>query len=136
MNILRELVRKLDVSKDRTPTERIFYNRDLAKIGDAILNYVNTLVVSAGYVPKSSKVTNKMLREVVNKSGLRKDIRKRQTARALGNVVEAIIAYLILNEILTEEQIIEFVTEKGSFEEALVYILKNFYRDKGLGKLS
>lgn len=127
MNILRELVKKLDVSKDRTPAERIFYNRDLAKIGDAILNYINTLMVSAGYISESSKITNKMLREVVNKSGLRKNIKKRQTARALGNVVEAIVAYLVLNEILTEEQIVELIIEKGSFEEALIYILKNFF---------
>ncbi|MGB9758604.1 MAG: ribonuclease III family protein [Thermoproteota archaeon] len=127
MNILRELVKKLDVSKDKTPKERIFYNRDLAKIGDAILNYINTLVVSAGYISESNKITNKMLREVVNESGLRKTIKKRQTARALGNVVEAIVAYLVINEILTEEQIIELVVEKGSFKEALIYILKSFY---------
>jgi hypothetical protein len=127
MNILRELVKKLDVSKDKTPKERIFYNRDLAKIGDAILNYINVLVVSAGYVSESNKITNKMLREVVNKSGLRRNIKKRQTARALGNVVEAIVAYLVINEILTEEQIIELVIEKGSFEKALIYILRGFY---------
>ncbi|MBO3758099.1 MAG: ribonuclease III family protein [Thermoproteota archaeon] len=134
MNILKELVRKLDVSKDKTSAERVLYNRDLAKIGDAILNYVNTLVVSAGYVPKSNKVTNKMLREVVNRSGLRKNIRKRQTARALGNIAEAIVAYLVLNEVLTEEQMVELIVEKGSFEEALIYIFRNLFVEIGTQK--
>jgi hypothetical protein len=126
MKILKELVEILDVRESETPSERVFYSRDLAKIGDAMLNYINVLITSAGYLSKSSKITNKMLREAVNKSGLRKKVKKRQTARDLGNIVEAIVAYLVLNELLTEDQIVEMVIEKRSFEEALASILKTF----------
>jgi len=124
VELFSEIVKRLGVEKGKVDFESVAYDKRLAKLGDAFLNYMNVLAVVAGYLPKDSKVTNKLLRSILNDSELRKLTRRRQNARELGNIVEALVAFTVLNSIVSEEEILAKISRERNFAKVIADILK------------
>jgi len=94
-------------------------NKELAKLGDALLGLLNVVGMEAGYLRNSSKVTNEMLRRVSIRTGLRTILPKRVSKRDLGNAVEAAVAYwLVVGDLSWSGIVQEFKNGRG-LEDAL-----------------
>jgi len=100
--------------------KEIAENKDLAKLGDALLGLLNVVGMEAGYLRGKSRVTNEMLRKVSTRTGLRSGLRKRLGKRALGNAVEAAVAYWFVRGDLSWAGFLEELKNRAELEEALV----------------
>jgi len=99
--------------------KEVVENKELAKLGDALLGLLNVIGMEAGYLTNSSKVTNEMLRRVSVRTGLRVLLPKRMGKRDLGNAVEAAVAYwLVVGDLSWGGIVQEFKNGRG-LEDAL-----------------
>jgi len=94
-------------------------NKELAKLGDALLGLLNVVGMEAGYLRNSSKVTNEMLRRVSIRTGLRTLLPKRVGKRDLGNAVEAAVAYWLVAGDLSWNGIVQEFKNGRGLEDAL-----------------
>lgn len=95
-------------------------SKELAKLGDALLGLMNVLGMEAGYLANESKVTNKLLKRVSVRTGIRSLLPKRMDRRHIGNAVEAAVAYWLVAGDLSWDGILQQLKEGRGLEDALV----------------
>ncbi|WXG40698.1 MAG: ribonuclease III family protein [Candidatus Freyarchaeum deiterrae] len=87
------------ITFEHKPIKEILTDKNLAKLGDSIVNLLYSLVKSklAGR-PDGAKMPDSFLAEAFRKAGLRKYVSTRQDAHSLGDAAEALIAYSWLKD--------------------------------------
>jgi hypothetical protein len=102
----------------------ILLDKDLAKLGDAYINFVYSLALSQKLKkPTGAKVDNQTLAEAVKRAGLREKLPRRLDRHTRGNVAEALIAYAWLKQILGLEDCVRFLKEIENPLEAFTELL-------------
>jgi len=97
-------------------------DRGLAKIGDGIVNLTYSIAKSIYLTKKNPnkvfrtglKVSKKILSNALKNANMKSFARSRADAHDLADTVEAIIAYIWLNNQMTLHEIIDFLTENLS----------------------
>lgn len=111
--------RIVDIALSCRNMKEVAVNKELAKLGDALLGLLNVIGMEAGYLTNSSKVTNELLRRVSIRTGVRTLLPRRTDKRDLGNAVEAAVAYwLVIGDLSCSGIIEEFRNGRG-LEDAL-----------------
>ncbi len=106
---------------DLNSQKRIGTDKGLAKIGDGIVNLTYSIAKSIYLTENSSnilrtalKVNKTILSNALKNAGMKNFARNRADAHDLANTVEAIIAYVFLNDKMTLNEIIDFLKENLS----------------------
>ncbi len=109
----------------------IVEDRELAKVGDSLLNLLNVLAKVSGYIPEESKVSNRMLRQVSQKAGLRMLLKKRLKRTEIGNAVEALVAYWYLRGRFSMQDFLKEIKETTGFDSALIELIRRLFEEEG-----
>lgn len=109
----------------------IVEDRELAKVGDSLLNLLNVLAKVSGYIPEESKVSNRMLRQVSQKAGLRMLLKKRLKRTEIGNAVEALVAYWYLRGRFSMQDFLEEIKKTTGFDSALIELIRRLFEEEG-----
>ncbi|MCS7364667.1 MAG: hypothetical protein NDF54_04435 [archaeon GB-1867-035] len=121
---------------------RILLNRDLAKLGDSLVNFIysaaKSRILGRFY---GERVSNKVLSEALCRAGLRGKLPLRSDVHVRGNAAEALIAYAWVNGFLSVDEAIVFLSSNlrisentgrsGEFEAAVnafTGLLKHIWR--------
>ncbi len=110
-----------DLNKDNSSRD-IGTDKGLAKIGDAIVNLVYSVAKSIYLTKKNSnkiqrtgkKVSKDILANALKNANMKDFARTRAGAHDLADTVEGLIAYTWLNNKMTLNEIIDFLTENLS----------------------
>jgi len=98
------------------PLREALMDRDLAKLGDAYLNFTYSLAVSIKTGrPSGLRVSNKVLAEAIRKAGLRGLLPRRLSNHDIGGAGEALTVYGLLKGYITNEEIVQILRD---FEDA------------------
>jgi len=109
----------------------IVEDRELAKVGDSLLNLLNVLAKVSGYIPEESKVSNRMLRQVSQKAGLRMLLKKRLKRTEIGNAVEALVAYWYLRGRFSMQDFLKEIKKTTGFDSALIELIRRLFEEEG-----
>lgn len=124
---------------------RVLLNRDLAKLGDSLVNFIYSAAKSrvlGGFF--GERVSNKVLSEAVHRAGLKLLLPSRSDTHARSNAAEALIAYAWVKGFLSVDEAIDFLSSRlnlsgnigrrgeleaatNAFTELLRYILEVFH---------
>lgn len=106
---------------DLNSQKKIGTDKGLAKIGDGIVNLTYSIAKSIFLTENSSnilrtglKVNKTILSNALKNAGMKNFAKKRADAHDLANTVEAIIAYVFLNDNMTLNEIIDFLKDNLS----------------------
>lgn len=106
---------------DLNTQKSIGTDKGLAKIGDGIVNLAYSIAKSIYLTESSSnvlrtglKVNKTILSNALKNAGMKNYAKNRADAHDLANTVEAIIAYVFLNNKITLNEIIDFLQENLS----------------------
>ena len=106
---------------DLNSQKRIGTDKGLAKIGDGIVNLAYSIAKSIYLTENSSnilrtgiKVNKTILSNALKNAGMKNFAKNRADAHDLANTVEAIIAYVLLNDKMTLNEIIDFLKDNLS----------------------
>ncbi|MHA1594820.1 MAG: ribonuclease III family protein [Candidatus Baldrarchaeia archaeon] len=111
-NFLIKTLFQLRELKTYESIRQVFRDKELASFGDACINFLYSLALS--YVkktPMGGRVPNKVLSEALNRSELRSCVPKRLDSHERGDVVEALIAYALINGIMTFDEVFNILVE-------------------------
>ena len=109
-----------DLNQNRTP-KRIGTDKGLAKIGDGIVNlaysiaksiYLTNNSVSNKISRTGQKVSKQILSNALKNADMKNFARSRADAHDLADTVEAIVAYVWLNEDITLTDIIDYLVKE------------------------
>jgi hypothetical protein len=93
---------------DRSQLKLILADSNLAKLGDAYVNFVFSLGRSrALQEPQGIKVSDRILAEALRRSGLRQELPSRTTRQDCANAVEALLVYGYLNKLVSLEETVD-----------------------------
>ncbi|NHJ31646.1 MAG: hypothetical protein FK732_02175 [Asgard group archaeon] len=82
-------------------------NRDLAKFGDALVNFIYSLAKTKVFdKPVGERVYDKALSEALRKAGLRALMPSSSTAGEVGDGAEALIGHSFLNGLFTMDEMV------------------------------
>lgn len=99
-------------------------NQKLAKLGDAYVNFLYSLVLSKKKgEPTGKKVEGRLLAEAFKKSGLRKLLPSRIDRHKQADAAEALILYAWLHDLLTIEQALRILEKHNDSIEAFSFLL-------------
>jgi len=106
---------------DLNSQKRIGTDKGLAKIGDGIVNLAYSIAKSLYLTENSSnilrtgiKVNKTILSNALKNAGMKNFAKNRADAHDLANTVEAIVAYVLLNDKMTLNDIIDFLKDNLS----------------------
>lgn len=106
---------------DLNSQKRIGTDKGLAKIGDGIVNLAYSIAKSIYLTENSSnilrtgiKVNKTILSNALKNAGMKNFAKNRADAHDLANTVEAIVAYVLLNDKMTLNEIIDFLKDNLS----------------------
>jgi len=106
---------------DLNSQKKIGTDKGLAKIGDGIVNLTYSIAKSIYLTESSStvqrtglKVNKTILSNALKNANMKHFAKNRADAHDLANTVEAIIAYVVLNDNMTLNEIIDFLKDKLS----------------------
>lgn len=89
---------------------KILTNKNLARLGDALINFAYSLAKSRiEGTPTGAKVQDKALAEAIRKTKIKKVLPLRSKEDTLGDAVEALCAYSWLNQTMTIEEMVETI---------------------------
>jgi hypothetical protein len=89
---------------------KILTNKNLARLGDALINFAYSLAKSRiEGIPTGTKVQDKALAEAIRKTKLKKVLPLRSKEDTLGDAVEALCAYIWLNQTMTIEEMVQIL---------------------------
>ncbi len=107
--------------RDLNSQKSIGTDKGLAKIGDGIVNLAYSMAKSIYLTENSSnilrtglKVNKTILSNALKNANMKSFAKKRADAHDLANTVEAIVAYVFLNNNFTLNEIIDFLTKNLS----------------------
>lgn len=110
----------LDFFSSYSSPEEAFLDKDLAKLGDTLVNLIYSLGRSiAQNKPDGAKAPNKVLSESLTSAGLREIASSRVDKHRLGDVTEAIVAYAWLQgeiEIIEAAEILAEALKNTDFD--------------------
>ena len=118
----------------------VFLSKNFSKLGDSIVNVVGSIVKTKldGY-PTGIRVKDRVLSNALKIAGLRKIFPKRLSIGEQGDIVEAIIAYLWLEDKLDINAAVEIIkqeieknVEKNQIKDAP---FEDFLFAKGFAKI-
>ena len=90
--------------------KRILTDKGLAKLGDAYVNFVYSLVLTEiEGKPTGIKVSDRILADAAKKSGLKDLLAKRTRRDDIANAVEALIVYVWREEFMRTEEAIDIL---------------------------
>lgn len=102
----------------------VLLDKNLAKLGDAFVNFVYSLVASTKRgEPTGVKVKSKILAEALKRAGLRSLLPNRIDKHTQADAVEAIMVYSWLQDIISIEECIEILSEDEDPVEAFTNLL-------------
>jgi hypothetical protein len=89
---------------------RILTDKGLAKLGDAYVNFIYSLVLTEiEGKPTGIKVSDRILADAAKKSGLKDLLAKRTRRDDIANAVEALIVYVWREELMKTEEAINIL---------------------------
>jgi hypothetical protein len=107
--------------RDLNSQKSIGTDKGLAKIGDGIVNLAYSIAKSIYLTENSSnilrtglKVNKTILSNALKNANMKNFAKKRADAHDLANTVEAIIAYVFLNNNITLREIVDFLKKNLS----------------------
>jgi hypothetical protein len=90
--------------------KRILTDKGLAKLGDAYVNFIYSLVLTEiEGKPTGIKVSDRILADAAKKSGLKDLLAKRTRRDDVANAVEALIVYVWREELMKTEEAINIL---------------------------
>lgn len=90
--------------------KRILTDKGLAKLGDAYVNFIYSLVLTEiEGKPTGIKVSDRILADAAKKSGLKDLLAKRTRRNDIANAVEALIVYVWREELMKTEEAINIL---------------------------
>lgn len=90
--------------------KRILTDKGLAKLGDAYVNFIYSLVLTEiEGKPTGIKVSDRILADAAKKSGLKDLLAKRTRRDDIANAVEALIVYVWREELMRTEEAINIL---------------------------
>jgi hypothetical protein len=94
------------------PLEKILMNKEVAKLGDAYLNFIYSLARSIrdGRIV-GEKISNRILAEAIRSSGLRSLLPQRLSRREIGGAAEAIITYSVAKGLISTDECLKILEE-------------------------
>jgi len=97
--------------------QSIALDKNLAKLGDNLVNLIYSLALTlVSNCAQGKKVSDKILAKALQDAGLRRYLPKRLTTHDRGDAVEAILAYLWLNNRLDINEAAVFLSKYLSKE--------------------
>jgi len=122
---MAEEIRANQILKKYANLQEIMLDKDLAKLGDAYVNFVYSLALSLRLQrPTGAKVNNQILARAIKNAGLREMLPRRMDRHVQGNAAEALIAYAWLRKSLSLEDCLKFLGEDKNAEEVFANLLK------------
>ena len=107
------------------PLKDTLLDRDLAKLGDAYLNFAYSLAVSLKTGrPCGLRVSNKILADAIKRAGLRSLLPHRLSSHDIGGAGESLTAYALLKGYITTEEIVQALREGEDAVEVFTRIFE------------
>jgi hypothetical protein len=107
----------------------ILIDKDLAKLGDAYVNFIHSLALSRrSQKPMGARMDNQTLANALKNAGLREILPKRIDRHTQGNAAEALIVYAWLNEILSLNEGLNILIESETIDKAYTDLLLEINR--------
>ena len=126
-------VRAEQILRRYADLQEILIDKDLAKLGDAYVNFIFSLALSQRLGrPTGAKVDNRTLAEAIKKAGLRGALPPRTSRHARGNAAEALIAYAWLQGALGLEECLKILMGSENPGEAFTKLLQEIRKRLGL----
>ena len=120
------------ILKRYTHLQEILLDKDLAKLGDAYVNFVFSLALSQRLQrPMGAKVNNQILARAIKSAGLRGVLPRRIDRHAQGNAAEALIVYAWLQKTLSLEDCLKVLRENEDPSEAFAKLLQKIGKRLG-----
>lgn len=120
------------ILKRYTNLQEILLDNDLAKLGDAYVNFVFSLALSQRLQrPMGAKVNNQILARAIKSAGLRGVLPRRIDRHAQGNAAEALIVYAWLQKTLSLEDCLKVLRENEDPSEAFAKLLQKIGKRLG-----
>lgn len=120
------------ILKRYTNLQEILLDKDLAKLGDAYVNFVFSLALSQRLQrPMGARVNNQVLARAIKSAGLRGVLPRRIDRHAQGNAAEALIVYAWLQKTLSLEDCLKVLRENEDPSEAFAKLLQKIGKRLG-----
>ena len=88
----------------------ILQDKDLARLGDAYLNFIFSLAITeVEQQPTGIKVSDRILADAAKKSGLRSLLPNRMDRGSIANAVEAILVFAWLKKLILLEEAVNIL---------------------------
>ncbi len=102
----------------------VLMDQKLAKLGDAYVNFLYSLVLSKkNREPTGTKVKGRLLADAFKKAGLRKLLPSRIDRHKQADAAEALIVYAWIKGLMTMEEGIEILDQNEDNVEAFSFLL-------------
>lgn len=116
---------KRPFSSEKKELGSILADSDLAKLGDAYINFAYSLAASKQMrKPVNVRVPGRVMAEALKQSGLRKHLPNRVSRHDQGDAVEALIVYTWLHGIMSLEECVAELSARADTVEAFTGLLK------------
>jgi hypothetical protein len=100
-------------------------DRQLARLGDAYVNFVYSLALSEKKSqPEGKKVKGSTLAEALRKAELREMLPSRVDKHVLSDAGEALIVYAWLHKLLTLDESVQTLIDNDSLQDGLEQLLR------------
>lgn len=107
-----------------TCLEDVFNDQNLARLGDAYVNFVYSIALSAREGKATgAKVSSHILAQALKRAELRDFLPKRRDRHALGDAAEALVAYAYLYGAISIEESVEALLSADNTVEAFANLL-------------
>jgi hypothetical protein len=102
----------------------VLTDQKLAKLGDAYVNFLYSLVLSKKKgEPAGTRVKGRLLADAFKKAGLRKFLPSRIDRHKQADAAEALIVYAWIRDLMTIEEGVKILEETGDEVEAFSFLL-------------
>ena len=103
----------------------VLADRQLARLGDAYVNFVYSLALSdRKNQPEGKKVKGSTLAEALRKAELREMLPSRIDKHVLSDAGEALIVYAWLHKLLTLDESVQTLVDNDSLQDGLEQLLR------------
>jgi len=121
------------ILKKYASLQEIMLDKDLAKLGDAYVNFLYSLALSQRLgKPIGAKVDNQTLAGALRNAGLREILPKRTDRHIQGNAAEALIAYAWLRKVSDFEEGLRILREGEEPHKAFTKLLQEISKKLNL----
>jgi hypothetical protein len=124
---MSESRRRFGFAPKHTTLQEVLADHDLATLGDAYVNFLYSLYLSAKTSKAAGeKADGRMLADALKRAGLRKQVASRADRHQQADAAEALLVYAWLHRNVTISGCVELLLKHGSpvdaFSALLVYV--------------